>query len=81
MRFHDTALVVESSNEFKLQVVGMSTLQGLSIRFADSVLEKDRQRHVSAKQLSEDEVKRNIEEKNKQQQEQGRASGRDYRGL
>lgn len=51
-RFRGKALVVEGSDGFKLQVAKLSALEGLSVRFADSTIENDRQRHLRAKALS-----------------------------
>jgi hypothetical protein len=73
-RFHGKALVVEGSDEFKLQVARLSALEGLSVRLADPVLEKDRQRHVRAKELSQQGRKETIQEQQKQPE---RNSGRD----
>jgi hypothetical protein len=76
-RFRGKALVVEGSTEFKLQVARLSALEGLSVRLADPVLEKDRQRHVRAKELSHQGHKETIQERNKQPEQD---SGREYRG-
>jgi len=54
-RFGGRALIVEGTDEFKRQVAKLSALEGLSIRFADPVLERDRQRHVRATELREEE--------------------------
>ena len=75
-RFAGKAVIVEGTDEFKQQVAKLSALEGLSIRFADPVLEKDRQIHVRAKQLGDEPVKRNIEEMKEQQQNE-RNSGRE----
>lgn len=45
-RFRGKALLVEGSDEFKLQVARLSSLQGLSMRFADAQLESERQRYA-----------------------------------
>jgi hypothetical protein len=50
-RFRGKPVVVEGSNEFKLLVAKLSAIEGLFLRFADPVLEKDRQRHVRVKEL------------------------------
>ncbi len=60
-RFHGKAVIVEGSDEFKLHVARLSAFEGLSIRFADPVLEKDRQRHVMVKELSRKGLKETIE--------------------
>ena len=60
-RFHGKAVIVEGSDEFKLQVAKLSAFEGLSLRFADPVLEKDRQRHVRVKELSRKGLKETIE--------------------
>ena len=56
-RFHGKSLVVEGSNEFKLLVAKQAALEGLSIRFADPVLEKDRQMYARARELAQQEGK------------------------
>ena len=53
-RFNGKPVVVEGSDEFKLQVAKLSAIEGLSIRFADPVLEKERQRHIRAKELNQE---------------------------
>jgi len=53
-RFNGKPVVVEGSNEFKLLVTKLSAIKGLSLRFADPVLEKDRQRHVRVKELKQE---------------------------
>ncbi len=53
-RFNGKPVVVEGSNEFKLLVAKLSAIKGLSLRFADPVLEKDRQRHVRVKELKQE---------------------------
>jgi hypothetical protein len=53
-RFSGKALIVEGTDEFKLQIVKFSTLHGLSIHFADPVLEKERERHVRAKTFGQE---------------------------
>jgi hypothetical protein len=65
-RFQGKALIVEGSDEFKLQVAKLSALEGLSIRLADPVLEEHRQRHIKAKELNQEAIKQIIQEKNKQ---------------
>lgn len=65
-RFAGKAVVVEGTDEFRFQVARLSALGGLSVRFADPVLEKDRQRHVRAKELSHQELKETMGENNKQ---------------
>jgi Large polyvalent protein-associated domain 7 len=75
-RFHGKALVVEGSIEFKAQIARLSTLQGLSIRFAEPALEKDRQRHVRAKELTQQGRKETTQQKSKQPEHE---LGRDYR--
>jgi hypothetical protein len=76
-RFRGKALIVEGSTEFKVQVARLSALEGLSIRFADPLLEKDRQLHVRAKELIQQGRKENIQERIKQPEHD---SGRDYLG-
>jgi predicted kinase len=73
---------VEGTDEFKFEVMRLSALEGLSIRFADPVLEKCRQRHVRAREISQEVVKRNMQEKKmkEQQQQKGHDLSRDYRG-
>lgn len=51
-RFQGKALVVEGSDEFKREVVRLSTLKGLSIRLADQDLEKTRQHFAREKELT-----------------------------
>lgn len=75
-RFHGKALVVEGSGEFKIQVARLSALEGLSIRFADPVLENDRQRYSKAKESNKP-VKENMQQMSK---ELGRDFGDNYRG-
>jgi len=53
-RFNGKPVVVEGSTEFKLLVAKLSAIKGLSLRFADPVLEKDRQRHVRVKELKQE---------------------------
>jgi hypothetical protein len=50
-RFHGRPIVVEGSLEFKLLIAKLSAFEGLSLRLANPVLEKDRQRHVRVKEL------------------------------
>lgn len=66
-RFCGKALVVEGSSEFKLQIAKLSALQGLSIRFADPALEKDRQRQARAKKLNQEGFRERIQAKEEQQ--------------
>jgi hypothetical protein len=54
-----------------------SALPGLSIRLADPVLEKDRQRYVRAKELSQEGLQQIMHKKTRQPE---RDSSRDYRG-
>jgi hypothetical protein len=61
-RFHGKALIVEGSDEFKLQVAKLSALEGLSIRLADPALEKDRQRHVMVKEFIRKVLKETIKD-------------------
>jgi len=56
-RFHGKALIVEGSSDFKLQVARLSALQGLSIRFADPSMEKDRQQYARAKEFNQSRTK------------------------
>jgi len=79
-RFHGKAVVVEGTDEFKFEVMRLSALEGLSIRFVDPVLEKGRQRHVRAKELSQEWSKRYTQEKKEKEQHKGHDSSRDYRG-
>ncbi len=53
-RFNGKPVVVEGSDEFKVLVAKLSAIKGLSLRFADPVLEKDRQRHVRVKELKQE---------------------------
>ena len=53
-RFSGKPVVVEGSDEFKVLVAKLSAIKGLSLRFADPVLEKDRQRHVRVKELKQE---------------------------
>ncbi len=53
-RFHGRPIVVEGSLEFKLLIAKLSAFEGLSLRLADPVLEKDRQRHVRVKELKQE---------------------------
>jgi hypothetical protein len=76
-RFRGKALVVEGSTEFKLQVARLSALEGLSMRLADPALEKDRQRYVRTKELSQPALKEDLQQKSKQLDHD---AGRDYRG-
>jgi len=56
-RFNGRPVVVEGSDEFKLLVAKLSAIEGVSLRFADPVLEKDRQRHVRVKELNQEGTK------------------------
>lgn len=56
-RFSGKRVIVEGSDEFKRMVAKQAALDGLSIQFADPVLEKDRQLFARAKELSEDRSK------------------------
>ncbi len=53
-RFSGKPVVVGGSDEFKVLVATLSAIKGLSLRFADPVLEKDRQRHVRVKELKQE---------------------------
>ena len=76
-RFQGKALVVEGSYEFKLQVAELAALEGMSIRLADPLLEKDRQSHVKDKELNQNRLKQSTQEKGGQLE---RDSDREYRG-
>jgi len=82
-RFHGKALVVEGSTEFKLLVAKQAALDGLSIRFADPVLEKDRQMYARARELTQEEVKSKgllhvkEQELSKEQQNKNQTRGRE----
>ena len=76
-RFKGKAIVVEGVDEFKLQVAKLSALEGFSIRFADSVLEADRQRYIRARELSQESDKHKSPEKH---QEKIEGQEQDYRG-
>lgn len=76
-RFKGKAIVVEGTDEFKIQVAKLSALEGLSIRFADSVLEADRQRYVRARVLGQEAQKQKDKGKH---QEKTSGQERDYQG-
>ena len=76
-RFRGKALVVEGSDEFKLQVVKFSTLHGLSARFADPILERQRANHSVLKDASQKELNSSIPALN---EEEERESKQNYRG-
>jgi hypothetical protein len=65
-RFSSKALIVEGSDEFKLLVARLSALEGVSIHLADPALEKDRRRHVRAKELAQESLKDTREKQSKQ---------------
>jgi hypothetical protein len=64
-RFGGKPVVVEGSDEFKLLVAKLSAIEGLSLRFADPVLEKDRQRHVRVKELRQERLKEGRDKQSK----------------
>jgi hypothetical protein len=66
-RFGSRALMVEGSDEFKRQVAKLSALEGLSIRFADGALERERHYHVQARELREEEQRQAIEEREREE--------------
>jgi Relaxase/Mobilisation nuclease domain/Large polyvalent protein-associated domain 7 len=65
-RFQGKQLVVEGSDEFKLLVAKLSAFEGMSVRLADPVLEKNRQRHVRVKELNHESLKEVLSESTKQ---------------
>ena len=61
-RFGGRALIGAGTDEFKRQVARLSTLEGLSLRFADGVLEREREHHVRVRAVREEEQREAIQQ-------------------